>query len=590
MEKAITNALPETPASSPAQKRSPSWTWWGIGLTFLLLFCWVSGWPPIVDDVAPGLPRVASWLASSTNGSSGVSTRCHQAAPLRPKLETTSLLDMDTHLSSKEFSNATIKRLSGAIRIPTITYDDMGGKEDPRWDVFAQFAEYLHETFPRSHKILSLEKINGHGLLYTWQGSDRTLKPTVLMAHQDVVPVPEKTLEQWEHPPFSGTFDGKFIWGRGALDCKNTLIASLEAVEALLGAQFTPRRTIILSFGFDEEISGHHGAAHIASVLVDRYGRDGAALIMDEGAPILPVWGRHFAIPGASEKGYVDVEIIIRSAGGHSSMPPKHTSAGIAAELVTMIEQSPYAPRLHDDNPLLDLLWCGAEHAPDFPTGLKYMIPRRGATGLLEMVKRNMLPRLLARVNTMVRSLIMTTQAVDVLDGGLKVNALPERTRVLINHRINIGETSETVKHRLTNLAAQVAKKHHLTLHAFDQHEEEALSVSIRFEGRVLEPAPVSPTNLHPNGDTPWSVIAGTTRALYGEEVIVTPGIMPANTDTRYYWPLSQHIFRYFPGWDPEDMSLEGIHTVGERVSVLAHVKTVQWYTRFLRNMDEADI
>ena len=68
----------------------------------------------------------------------------------------------------------------------------------------------------------------------------------------------------------------------------------------------------------------------------------------------------------------------------------------------------------------------------------------------------------------------------------------------------------------------------------------------------------------------------------------MAPGIMPANTDTKYYWNLSHHIFRYSPGWDPETLSIEGIHTVNERVSAVAHVKTVQWYASFLKNVDEA--
>lgn len=47
---------------------------------------------------------------------------------------------------------------------------------------------------------------------------------------------------------------------RGAIDCKSTLIATLEAVDELLRANFSPLRTAILSFGFDEEISGNQGA------------------------------------------------------------------------------------------------------------------------------------------------------------------------------------------------------------------------------------------------------------------------------------------------------------------------------------------
>ncbi|KAF4967675.1 hypothetical protein FSARC_4810 [Fusarium sarcochroum] len=565
----MSNNRPQDAVAPPvpsSRKALSTWSWRVLGLIVVALGVTV----PILSHGSPAL--------------------CPQAPVQNPRLQTQFMTAMNTTLSSATFRENSIQRLSGAIQIETVAYDDMGPiEEDSRWKVFDDFANYLCDSFPKVHGRLKLEKVNSHGLLYTWTGSDLTLKPTVLMAHQDVVPVPGSTVAQWKHAPFSGAFDGSFIWGRGALDCKNTLIASLEAVEILLDAGFEPHRTVILSFGFDEEISGHHGASFLASFLLKRYGENGIALVIDEGAPILPVWDTHFAVPGVSEKGYVDIEIAVRTKGGHSSMPPTHTSAGIAAELVSLIEKTPYSPQLHQHNPLLDFLWCGAEHAPGFMSGLKYLLPRRAPTGILETVKRMLFPRLISRVSHMAGYLITTTQAVGVVHGGVKVNALPERTKVLINHRINVGETSEIIRQKLTKLAGVIAKRHNLALHAFDDSEEELSSINVRLMGHVLEPAPVTPTHTgDEQQDTPWSVLSSTTRALYGKQVIMAPGIMPANTDTKYYWKLSRHIFRYSPGWDPETLSVEGIHTVNERVSVVAHIKTVQWYVYFLKNVDEA--
>ncbi|KAM0546638.1 hypothetical protein ACHAPJ_010776 [Fusarium lateritium] len=536
-----TAVAPQIPSSPKALS---TWSWRFLGLAAAALALLVT----VLSQNSPAL--------------------CPQAPVENPRLQTQFITDLDTNLSSAAFREKSIQRLAGAIRIPTVAYDDMGPiDEDPRWKVFDDFEYYLRRSFPSVHERLTLEKVNSHGLLYTWTGSDSTLKPTILMAHQDVVPVPESTVSQWKHAPFSGAFDGSSIWGRGALDCKNTLIASLEAVEALLEGGFEPHRTVILSFGFDEEISGHYGASFLASFLLERYGEDGISLVIDEGAPILPLWDTHFAVPGVSEKGYVDIEIVVRTKGGHSSMPPAHTSAGIAAELVSLIEKTPYSPQLHKDNPLLDFLWCGAEHAPGFMTGLRYLLPRRDRTGNLESIKRLFFPRLVSRVSHMAGYLMTTTQAVDVVQGGVKVNALPERTTILVNHRINVGETSEVIQKKLTKLAGVIAKRHNLTLHAFDDSGEEPSSINVRLMGQVLEPAPVTPTHASDEQqDTPWSLVSGTTRALYGKQVVMAPGIMPANTDTKYYWKLSQHIFRYSPGWDPKVLSIEGIHTVNERI------------------------
>ncbi len=66
---------------------------------------------------------------------------------------------------------------------------------------------------------------------------------------------------------------------------------------------------------------------------------------------------------------------------------------------------------------------------------------------------------------------------------------------------------------------------------------------------------------------------------------------MTGNTDTRFYWDLTKHIFRFGPGYDPEDAAgLGSIHTVNEKVSVRNHVNAVKWFTLFVRNMDEINV
>lgn len=248
-------------------------------LAFLTL--WLA--KPLIDHTIAGF-RGSQGNAASKSG-------CVQPAPLFPPTTDEKLEQMWEYIATPAFQNASIIRHSGAVKIPTQSYDDMGPiGEDKRWDKLYEFADYLEATFPRMHNDLKLEKVNTHGLLFTWQGSDEELKPLVLMAHQDVVPVPDSTVDAWTHPPFSGFYDGKFIWGRGSSDCKNQLIAVMETIELLLDAGYEPKRTVVMSFGFDEEISGREGAGHLAPFLHDRYGDDGIAAIVDEGAGFSSSW------------------------------------------------------------------------------------------------------------------------------------------------------------------------------------------------------------------------------------------------------------------------------------------------------------
>jgi len=124
------------------------------------------------------------------------------------------------------------------------------------------------------------------------------------MGHQDVVPVLKATEDKWKYPPYSAKYDGRFIWGRGATDCKNVVIGVLEAFETLLEKDFTPHRTMLAAFGFDEEISGWRGAKYLAQHLEDTRGNNSIELVIDEGGlGISSLYGATFVLPGVGEKG-----------------------------------------------------------------------------------------------------------------------------------------------------------------------------------------------------------------------------------------------------------------------------------------------
>ncbi|KAK3706274.1 hypothetical protein LTR37_012789, partial [Vermiconidia calcicola] len=527
-------------------------------------------------------------ILGQSSDSQPLRNQCKQPDPLLPSSSSDGLEDMYKYLSTPDFERKSIDRLSGAVQIPTESFDDLGSiGEDSRWEIMYEFAKYLRHTFPRVHDRMKPETVNTHGLIYTWEGSDESLKPLLLMAHQDVVPVPNATFGAWTHPPYSGHYDGKYIWGRGSSDCKNQLIAVMETMELLIHAGFLPRRTIVLSFGFDEEISGREGAGHLAPFLHERYGDKGIAALIDEGATFMEAWGTTFAAPGIGEKGYTDVHITVRMPGGHSSIPSDHTSIGVLSELITHIEAEQYPKLLTQDNPYYSQLQCGAAHSPDFPKKIRKLLPKQENHSCRS--KPDYLAIEAAKQGRDIQYLMQTSQAVDVIQGGVKVNALPERVSVTVNHRINVGDEPEMVWNRLASLAKPTAKKYNLTLHAFDGMKEEAQSISLWADETTLRYAPITPTNVDKN--TPYAVLAGTTRALYGEDIIVTPSAMTGNTDTRYYWGLTKHIFRFGPGYDPSaGTGLGNIHTVDERISVVNHIATVKWFTLFVRNMDEADL
>jgi len=153
------------------------------------------------------------------------------------------------------------ERLGEAIGFRTMTVapgDPRPGQEGP----WLELQTWMEATYPAFHQAATKETIpGGYSLLFTWQGGDANLEPLLLMAHQDVVPVNIGTEDDWDAPPFSGAIQDGYVYGRGAIDDKGSMVALLEALDALARDGFDPRRTILLMLGHDEEVSGSGAAA-----------------------------------------------------------------------------------------------------------------------------------------------------------------------------------------------------------------------------------------------------------------------------------------------------------------------------------------
>ena len=148
--------------------------------------------------------------------------------------------------------DAAVQRLARAVQCQTVSYpdEDAAGKPMERKldrAAFAGLREHLRASFPKVHAAASPELFAGDSLLFTLRGSDAALAPVVLLGHMDVVPVEPGTEGRWSAPPFSGAVVGGFIVGRGTLDDKSGVVATLEALELLLSQGFKPRRTMYLA-------------------------------------------------------------------------------------------------------------------------------------------------------------------------------------------------------------------------------------------------------------------------------------------------------------------------------------------------------
>ncbi|KAI0367059.1 carboxypeptidase S [Pilatotrama ljubarskyi] len=518
--------------------------------------------------------------------------QCPQATAVVPEKNGELWMDLGKTVASEAFKSRAVEWLGGAVRVPTQSYDKMGPVgEDPRWEVFGPFHDYLLKSFPLVHSTLKLTKVNTWGLVYEWKGSDPSLKPVLLAAHQDVVPVNPDTVDEWDHPPFSGDFDGKRIWGRGSSDDKSGLIGVMSTVESLLERGFQPTRGVVLAFGFDEEVSGLHGASSIGKHLLSTFGENAFLLLVDEGGGFAQEFGGVIATPAIAEKGYIDVRVEVTSPGGHSSVPPAHTSIGILSQLLVHYEANPYEAKLSRGTPMYWKSQCLAAHAPDVPHKLRKALKKaiKSDKALKEAQKE------LFKDSTF-RAYVGTTQAIDLINGGVKTNALPEQAWAVVNHRIATDSSVDAVKEHDTALLKGLAQDFNLSYTAFGSQitgKEPAygtLTISDAW-GAALEPAPISPI------DAPeYALLSGTIKATYNahrelegdDNIVVAPGIMSGNTDTRYYWALTPHIYRYNHHNSGNGTALSnGVHTINESIDADAFLEMIRFFTTLILNADE---
>ncbi|KAI0664206.1 carboxypeptidase S [Cubamyces menziesii] len=520
---------------------------------------------------------------------------CPQARPLVPSRHRVLDESLTKRFANETFKLEAYKALGGAVQIPTVSYEDLAPVgEDSRWDVFGELHEYLEKTFPRVYSSLNVTKINTYALVLHWQGSDEDALPVLMTAHQDVVAADPATTDDWVHPPFSGFYDGTWIWGRGSCDDKSDLIASFQAIDALLEQGFEPRRTFVWAFGIDEESSGTQGAGHLSPYLEARYGTNGFALLLDEGgSPYGKAYGGDviFAFPALSEKGYLDVQIEVTAPGGHSSVPPRHTAIGMLSAMLVKMEDNPHPPVLSRQSSAFNATLCAAAYAPEYPADVRRLaLAAVHDDAALEALKGALLDRFGAEYDTMLR----TTQAADVIEGGVKVNALPERAWAIVNHRIVEHSSVAAVQERLTGLLHPLAKRYNLTMDAWGHQISGAgtgpahLSLAVAY-GYALDPSPVTPTGPE---DT-YQILAGTIRGAIEQSArgynasatVVVPQIERGNTDTSRYWNLTRNIVRY--SHRREGDLYNGYHTVNEAIKAEGWLDAVRFYTKIMLNCDE---
>lgn len=466
-----------------------------------------------------------------------------------------------------EFGNE-LKRFAGGIAIPTVSTRNY---EETDFAPFDRFKAYLEEVYPDVYRVMQRDSVNRYGIVLRWKGSDASLKPLLFLSHYDVVPsgdddetatgttavfrtgdavlpAPDSVADEWKYAPFSGAVADGRVYGRGTLDMKNMLFSLMEAAERLMQSGFTPQRDIYFAFGHDEEVGGLQGAAKIAAYFKSK--NLAFEAVYDEGGIVAAAGtggiSEDVALIGVAEKGKSTLRISVPGAGGHSSMPPKHTALGDAARIIENLENKQMKATLI--TPVQDFLH---NVSGGMPFATRLAIDNQWLLKPLLVSKLTDSPV----TNAMVR----TTTAVTMAKGSDASNVLPSVAEVTVNFRILPGNTVADVR----------------------RHVEEACegyNVTIESLGDA-EPTAVSPT------DSKGYVRLTQAIARIYPEALITPYLTMGATDSRKYDILTRNVYRFMPVLlTPAEQG--GIHNKNEFITVDNYKRMIEFYYILMKDFD----
>ena len=428
--------------------------------------------------------------------------------------------------------------LSDMVKCKTISHRDASAENDAE---FERFIELLPGKFPNIYKNCTFERVSNRAILYHLKGKGSNA-PSVFTAHFDVVDVEAK---DWAKGPFCGEVEEGYLWGRGSLDTKSTLNASMQALEQLLSEGFVPENDIYLAFSGNEEINGE-GQPQIIELFKKRNIDPG--LVLDEGGAVVnhvfPGVDTPCALIGIAEKGMLNIELKFTGNGGHSSSPKPHTPVGRLSAACARIENNPFKYRLSTVSAaMFDTL---ARHS-NF--GYKLIFANLWIFGpVLSLIGKLSGGEL--------NALIRTTCAFTQMQGSKGINVIPANATMCANLRLIPGETKASAEEYLRK-----------------QIKDKDIQLT------VLEGEEPSPTSLS-SGDA-WDRVVAAVRGTW-TNTIVSPYLMFACSDAKHWSRICNKVYR-FSAMALTNEERGTIHGNNEKISLEAIRKSVEFYIRLMK-------
>jgi len=304
-------------------------------------------------------------------------------------------------------------------------------------------ADYLKGILDRegiASEILSLEPGRGN-LVARLKGTGS--KPAILlMGHTDVVGVER---DRWSFDPFAGTVTDGHVYGRGAVDDKDTVAAALVAFLTLHRQQVALDRDVIYLAEAGEEGSSQLGIGF----MVDRHWdkiesefalAEGGTTSMSDGAV------RYVGV-ATTEKVPRRLTLVATGTSGHGSMPRLDNPVVHLAAAVAKVGAYQAPMRLNATTRAF-FEKMAAIGSPDEA----YMF-----THLEDPVVGSMIENTLRHSNIRYASTLRTSISPTIISGGFRSNVIPAEAEATLDVRAVPDEDMDALVADLTRLIDDAA-------------------------------------------------------------------------------------------------------------------------------------
>ena len=438
-------------------------------------------------------------------------------------------------------ADALVEHLQALIRIPSVNPPDPPGGE---LAAATYIADVLRDAGLRPEIV---EPFPGRGSVGARLHGDGTGgEPLLLLSHLDVVPAPPQS---WTHDPFGGDIADGYVWGRGAVDMKETIAMDM-AVVCLLAAEARAAgrdpatdpipgltRDVLFASTADEEAGGLEGIGWLVDHRPDWLQAAGA--LNEAGGVSVDIAGQRFYPIQVAEKGYAVYRIAVHGEWGHGSMPRPRNAIVLAAEAVRRLSE-PGPSRL---GPVMTRFFDGlAERLLPPAAGRVRRIagsnPAAAEAALVELCDPTY-----ARV---ARALVRDTISVDMIEAGIKYNVIPGEAELIVDCRVLPDMTEPEMRAEIVRRLGDLSA---------------TCDVELVIYGEPAE-SPV---------DHPLYALLESTIRDHDPEGEPLPGMPPFATDAKHMARLGVPTYGFSPlRLAPEERFLERFHGVDERVSLEA--------------------